>query len=333
MTTSSARSPATSDDSDVGPSLDQHARKTLRRQHLEELVEIDAGGRFVHFDEAHARFAERVLPLVRRGRPDRSDQRHLTRRIVTRFDIERQARAGVEDDADRRSRGKAGEADGETRIVDQRRADADHRRIGLDAHRLHGLERGAAADDHALALAPADHPVGGDGELEDDMRPVLGDAGDMPGMGKRRLVGEQIGGHRDAGGLEPRNAATIHPRVGIGHRHDDARDPRRDQRVGARRRVALVRARFQRDVKGRAARRRAGLRQRQRLGMRAAAFGGPAAADDDRLARLVARDHDRAHGRIGIGATEVAPAETQRRSHEPAIQFAIDLGRDARSSD
>ena len=88
--------------------------------------------------------------------------------------IERQARAGVEDDADRRSRGKAGKADGEARIVDQRRADADHHRIGLDAHRLHRLERGAAADDHALALAPADHPVGGDGELEDDVRPVRG---------------------------------------------------------------------------------------------------------------------------------------------------------------
>ncbi len=79
-------------------------------------------------------------------------------------------------------------------------------RSKLGAHRLHGGEGLAAGDDHALAAARADHAVGGDGELERDVRPPLGDPLDVAGMGARRLLGEHAGGDRDAGRLEHRMA-------------------------------------------------------------------------------------------------------------------------------
>ena len=44
---------------------------------------------------------------------------------------------------------------------------------------------GLAGDDHALAAARADHAVGGDRELQRDVRPALGDARDVAGMARR----------------------------------------------------------------------------------------------------------------------------------------------------
>ena len=71
-----------------------------------------------------------------------------------------------------------------------------------------------------------------------------------------RIVGE--GWHMRAG--EPHaeahalkaagEAAPVHGVVGIAQRRDDAGDAGGDQRVGARRRAAMVRAGFERDVRG-----------------------------------------------------------------------------------
>ena len=102
--------------------------------------------------------------------------------------------------------------------------------------------------------------------------------------------------------------------IGIFERRDDARDPRGDDSVGAGRRLAVMRARLQRNVERRAARRRAGPAQRLDLGMGPAPGLGPAAADDD----AVLDDHGADRG-IGPCTAEPAPAEGKRERHEAPI--------------
>ena len=62
-------------------------------------------------------------------------------------------------------------------------------------------------------------------------------------------------------------AAAVHQRVGIADRGDDAAEAGGDDRRATRRRPPLVRARLEVDVERRIARERAGLGQRQALGM------------------------------------------------------------------
>ena len=70
-------------------------------------------------------------------------------------------------------------------------------------------------------------------------------------------------------------------RVRIFQRADDARDAGGDDRLGARRREAVMRARLQRDVKRRAARGGAGFIERASLGVRPSALLRDASSDDD----------------------------------------------------
>ena len=80
------------------------------------------------------------------------------------------------------------------------------------------------------------------------------DAPDVSGMGVPRLVGAHADVDSDAGGTQPRVALPGDFGIGILDRADDARDTGGDQRIGARRRLAVVRARLERDVDGGAAR-------------------------------------------------------------------------------
>ena len=89
-------------------------------------------------------------------------------------------------------------------------------------------------------------------------------------------------------------------------RHDPG-DARGDDRVGARRRLAVVRARLERDVEVGAARGLAGAAQGLDFRMRPTAWLGPAAADNPRLAAIAA-DNDGADRGVGPGAAEPAPA-------------------------
>ena len=102
--------------------------------------------------------------------------------------------------------------------------------------------------------------------------------------------------------------------IGVLERRHDARNTCGDDGVGAGRRLAVMRAGFQRDVERRAARRRAGAPQGLDLGMGPAAGLGPAAADND----AVLDDH-RAHGRVRPGFAKSAPAKRKRQRHEAVI--------------
>src|SRR4029077_299730 len=84
----------------------------------------------------------------------------------------------------------------------------------------------------------------------------------------------------DAGGLETPEPAAVHERVGVAGADDDARNPRGDDGIGAGRRPAVVRARLERHVEGRALGPIAGLLQRDRLGVADSVVLVPALADD-----------------------------------------------------
>src|SRR5262249_25512056 len=109
--------------------------------------------------------------------------------------------------------------------------------------------------------------------------------------------------------------------VRIFERRNDAGDARSDDRVGAWRRLAVVRARLERDVECGAARGLASAAQCLDLRMRPAPGLGPAAADNPRRAVIMAADHG-AYGGIGPSAAKPAPAQRQRQRHESAILLA-----------
>src|SRR4051812_29689723 len=94
--------------------------------------------------------------------------------------------------------------------------------------------------------------------------------------------------------------------VGVFECRHHTRDTGTDDGVDAWRRLALVRAGFERHIERRALGRLAGALQRLGLGMGAAARLRPAAADDDAVL-----DDDRADGRIGPGTAKPAAAERQ----------------------
>ena len=85
--------------------------------------------------------------------------------------------------------------------------------------------------------------------------------------------------------LDPRlaqtgEAAAVDLRIRVADRSHHARDAGLDDRVGARRRAAEMRARLERDVQRRAARPLARLLERRNLGVRRAVSGVPPFADD-----------------------------------------------------
>ena len=208
----------------------------------------------------------------------------------------------------RRARLHARQAAGQQRIVRQHRADPDQDGVALRAQQMHPRLRGLAGDRDRLAAGSGDLVVGRHRELQDHMRALVADAPEMPGMIARGLRGAQPDIDRDAGGAQPGMALPGHFRIGILDRRHHARNAGGDDRIGAGRRLAEMRARLQRHIERGAARGLAGARQRLGLGMGPAAGLGPAAADDDAVL-----DHDRADGGIGPGAALPAPAERQRQ--------------------
>src|ERR1700722_7391450 len=120
-------------------------------------------------------------------------------------------------------------------------------------------------------------------------------------------------------GPQPRMALTGDLRIGVRDGRDHPRDPRGDDGVGARWRLAVMGAGFERHIERRPAGAGTCARQGLDLGMGAPARLRPAAADDHRnVGRLI--DHDGADGGIGPGIAEPAPAEREREVHEALVK-------------
>ena len=112
---------------------------------------------------------------------------------------------------------------------------------------------------------------------------------------------------RDALGAQALVALAGDFRIGILQRRNDARDAGLDDGVGARRRLALMRARLERDVE-RCALRILSWRWRSAS---TSACGRPPGCVQPRADDHVVLDDDRTDRRIGPGIAEPAPAERE----------------------
>src|SRR5262245_8701981 len=114
----------------------------------------------------------------------------------------------------------------------------------------------------------------------------------------------------DARLLQLCEAAARDLRIGIDRAADDALHTRTNQRIGTRRRAALIRMRLERHVHGRAVRRLTGSSQRDGLGMRFAPLEVRTFADD-----ALALYDDTADARIRLRREAAELGELERAPH------------------
>src|SRR4051794_10963151 len=165
-----------------------------------------------------------------------------------------------------------------------------------------------------LASRQRDLLIRRDGKLERDVGAAILNAPDVPGMRPPRLLRADPDFHQDAGFRHAPMAGTRDLGIGVDQRRNHARDAGRDDRVSARRRLAVMRAGLERHVQRGAAGRVAGTRKRLGLGVGAATRLRPTAPDDD----TVLDDH-RADRGIGPGTPEPTPAKRKCEAHEAAV--------------
>ena len=213
-------------------------------------------------------------------------------------------------------RGERDIAHGERRLVGERGAGADHDRLRVGAQ----LVRVGARE---LRREPARRTVGGRDVRRCSSRPWprrtddrCGDgAGTAPGRAARSAPTPTVTSIPAARSRAKPAPAT---RGSGSSSADDPRHPGRDQRVGARRGAAVVRARLEGDERRRAACAIAGLRERAGLGVRATRRLGR--ADPDDLA--VTHEHAADPG-IGRGATAGGRAGRQRQFHRLVVAHVL----------
>ena len=211
-------------------------------------------------------------------------------------------------------------------VVGAHRAHAD--RDGVGARPAARGRAGGSPRRRPSATPRHGHPpVEGDGRLVRDERPRRARPRcARPRSGRARAISSSPLGELD---LDARRAQPLEPRpsvsrvrvAGGGH---DARDPGRDDRVRARRRAPVVRARLERDVERRAARALAGRLERDDLGVRAALALVPALADDLAVAAR------RRRRRPGSGASCRGPARRARARARGSSRSASGSRRAAR---
>src|SRR5436305_356076 len=115
----------------------------------------------------------------------------------------------------------------------------------------------------------------------------------------------------ESGGAEPGDAGSVDEWVRVGRAHDDTRDARAQQRLGARRRRTMMVAGLERADDGRTAGAIARLAERPDLGVRRSGRTlVPAPADDD----VVGEDHGADH-RVWRDVSPAALGERERLAH------------------
>ena len=178
----------------------------------------------------------------------------------------------------------------ETRRVRPHGSHPDHDRVASCTQLVHAPSRLLARD--PAAAGNRDPSVERDRGFVGDEGPAEG-LPDAPGLvlPARVEIVEQL--DLDTCATDSVEAASIHQRVRIAGADHDARHSRRHDRVGAGWRPTVMRARFERHVEGRAARRVARLLERDRLGVPDSVVGVPALPHD-----LALSHDDRADERI-----------------------------------
>ena len=171
-----------------------------------------------------------------------------------------------------------------------------------------------------LRPAAAALPSARYGELEQDLRAAVADAAEVSGMDAHAPPRRPARRPRRCFRAQPLVPLPATSGLGSSTAETTRAMPARDDGVGAGRRLAVMRARLERDVERGAARRLAGAAPALRLGMRPPAGLGPAAADDDAVL-----DDDRADRGIGPGLAEPAPPQRQRQRHEASDRPRSDI--------
>ncbi len=202
----------------------------------------------------------------------------------------------------------------EPRVVPAHGSHADGDRVGLRAQEVDEPTRVLAG--HPARAGNGDATVQGDRDLVRHEGATERDPGSplldlLPAAESRLVIGDR---HLDTGLAQPFEAAAGNPRVRVRLTGNDAPDSCLEQRVDARRRIAVVRARFERDVDGRAGGSRAGRGERIRLRVRLPLALVPALADD-----LAVRDHDRADDRVRAGRPTALLRQLQRTLEERLV--------------
>ena len=203
------------------------------------------------------------------------------RALCCQFASERQPQHGVEYDAHRRTLRHSRQATGEQRIIREHRADAGEHGVVHRPHEMHVCGGSFAGYPCGLASRQRDLSIRRDRKLERDVGAAILNAPDVTGMRPPRLLRADADFDHDAGFRHAPMAGTRDLGIGVDQRRNHARDAGRDDRVGARGRLAVMRAGFERHVQRGAAGRVAGTRERLGLGVGAPARLRPAAPDDE----------------------------------------------------
>jgi len=239
--------------------------------------------------------------------------------------IQRQAQAAVDQHTQRRAaqgqRGglfiqpQLGTAHGHPCVVGQHTGGAGQHHTGARTQALHGGARGWAGDPLAFAAGHGGAAVQAHGQLGADEWQAVFHAFQEPGVEGAGLGFEYATGDFDAGIRQALQALAGDLRVRVLHGCHHTRHARLHQCLGARRRAAMVAARFKGNVGAGAAGTLTGLAQGMHLGMRLAGAHMPALTD-----HLAIADDHATHTRVGVGGVRPLAGKLQGTGHVMGVE-------------
>ena len=246
-------------------------------------------------------------------------------RSVQHVAASRRAQPAVEDHAQRRRERLAfGQAHGEPRVIGQHGAAAAEDRRAARAPALHVGTRRLAGDPLRLAAGQRGAAVQAHRQLHPHPRAAALDPAEEADVEFARRLAHQAGVDGDAGSAQKARAAAVDLRERILGGDHHPLHACGNQRIGARRRAAVVRAGLQRHIGGGATRPLAGFAQRVYLGMRLTGTLVETRADHP----VAMRDHA-THARIRLGGAQAAFGQAQGVRHVSVINSRKKVGHDA----
>jgi hypothetical protein len=250
---------------ELGAAFDEQGDDSSLREKPKHAHDVEpALGRERHAHDLDPERDEHRFRLGRRVRSAEHERWNLARGLRDAR-IRAQPKVRVEDDAQRALAGQI--ADGQPRVVGHGGSDSDRDRVGARAEQVDLRARVRPRDPFRGPGSRGDASVEGKRELDRHVgqpeRDVLRPRKNL--KARRRLAHPER--DFDARGAERLDAFAFHVRVGVATSDDDARDLRRDDRLGARRRAPVMVARLERDVERRALGARTGGAQRSDLRM------------------------------------------------------------------
>lgn len=303
----------------ASPAFDEDGQDLQASQRVEQRFEIDAAGRGREVEDGDTPIRECATDVVGERRRA-GDHRPIGVCVGEQAPIERRRFFGAQNEA-YGTPFRAAEPTGERGIILHEGADADEDRVDPGAFTM-GVPPGARTRNPARRAAGARDPSV---ETHGGLRHDVGSTRTNPPCEPANQPGglfpfeSPVGIH--AGGAQDVERPSGMTRVGIDDARDDATHLGAKNGLGAGRGPPLCGTWLERDVEGRTARVRAGLRERLDLRMRQSGGTMRPAPDD----RAVPHKH-RADGRIRTRPADMAAREGECSAHPARV-----LGRERRS--